>query len=83
MKSFLQNSEIEMYSTNNEEKSVSSERLIRTFKNKIYKNRTSDWKNLYINKLDNIVVRYSNTHHTIIKMKPVDVSSNRCFKSAK
>ena len=83
MKSFLQNSEIEMYSTNNEEKSVSSERLIRTFKNKIYKNRTSDWKNLYINKLDNIVVRYSNTHHTIIKMKPVDVSSNRCFNSAK
>ena len=42
MKSFLQNSDIEMYSTNNEGKSVSSERLIRTLKNKIYKNRTSD-----------------------------------------
>ena len=83
MKSFLQNSDIEMYSTNNEGKSVSSERLIRTLKNKTYKNRTSDWKNLYINKLDDIVVRYSNTHHTIIKMKPVDVNSNKCFNSAK
>ena len=83
MKSFLQNSDIEMYSTNNEGKSVSSERLIRTLKNKIYKNRTSDWKNLYINKLDDIVVRYSNTHPTIIKMKPVDVNSNKCFNSAK
>ena len=83
MKSFLQNSDIEMYSTNNEGKSVSSERLIRTLKNKIYKNRTSDWKNLYVNKLDDIVVRYSNTHHTIIKMKPVDVNSNKCFNSAK
>ena len=83
MKSFLQNSDIEMYSTNNEEKSVSSERLIRTLKNKIYKKRTSDWKNFYINKLDDIVVRHSNTHHTIIKMKPVDVKSNKCFNSTK
>ena len=37
MKSFLQNNNIEMYSTHNEEKSVVAERFIRILKNKIYK----------------------------------------------
>ena len=36
MKSWLQDSGIEMYSTNNERKSVVNERFIRTLKNKIY-----------------------------------------------
>ena len=35
MRSFLQNSDIEMYSTHNEGKSVVSEKFIRTLKNKI------------------------------------------------
>ena len=35
MKSFLQNNNIEMYSTYNEGKSVNAERFIRTLKNKI------------------------------------------------
>ena len=55
MKSFLQNIGIEMYSTHNEEKSVIAERFIRTLKNKIYKYMTSISKNVYIDKLDNIV----------------------------
>ena len=37
MKSFLQNNNIEMYSTKNEEKSVVDEKFIKTLKNKIYK----------------------------------------------
>ena len=37
MKLFLQNNDIEMYSTHNEGKSVVAERFIRTLKNKIYK----------------------------------------------
>ena len=37
MKSFLQNNNIEMYSTHNEEKSVVAGRFIRILKNKIYK----------------------------------------------
>ena len=37
MKSFLQNNDIKMYSTNNDGKSVIAERFIRTLKNKIYK----------------------------------------------
>ena len=40
MKSWLEKSDIEMYSTCNEEKSVVAERFIRTLKNKIYKYMT-------------------------------------------
>ena len=44
-----------MYSTHNEGKSAVSKRFIRTLKNKIYKHMTSTSKNVYIDKLDNIV----------------------------
>ena len=55
MKSWLEKNDIEIYSTNNEEKSVITERFIRTLKNKIYKYMTSLSKNVCIDKLDNIV----------------------------
>ena len=48
-----------MYSTNNEGKSVFAEMFIRMLKNKIYKYMTSISKNVYINKLDNIVDEYN------------------------
>ena len=50
-----------MYSTNNEGKSVVAEEFIRTLKNKIYKYMTSISKNVYIDKLDDIVNKYNNT----------------------
>ena len=62
-----------MYSTNNEGKSVVAERFIRTLKTKIYKYMTAISKNVYIDKLDDIVKEYNNTYHTSIKMEPVDV----------
>ena len=65
-----------MYSTHNEGKSVTAERFIRTLKNKIYKYITSISKNVYIDKLDDIVNQYNNKYHTSIKMKPVDVKDN-------
>ena len=37
---------------------------------------TSVSKNVYIDKLDNIVNEYNNTYHRTIKMKPVDVKDN-------
>ena len=61
-----------MLSTHNEEISVVAERVIRTLKNKIYKYMTSISKNVYIDKLDDIVNKYYNTYHSTIKMKPVD-----------
>ena len=76
MKSWLKDNGIEMYSTHNKAKSVAAEIFITTLKNKIYKNMTSISKNVYINKLDNIVIKYNSTYHITLKMKPVDVKSN-------
>ena len=33
-------------------------------------------KNVYIDKLDDIINEYNNTYHKTIKMKPVDVKNN-------
>ena len=62
----LKDNDIEIYSTNNEAKSVVAERFIRTLKNKIYKYMTSISKNEYIDKLDNIVKKHYNTYHKSI-----------------
>ena len=56
LKSFLQNNDIEMYLKHNERKSVIAERFIRTS------------KNVYIDKLDDIINKYNGTYSTI-KMK--------------
>ena len=75
-KKWLKDNDIEMYSIHNEGKSVVAERFIRTLKTKIYKYMTSVSKNVYIDKLDDIVNEYNNTYHRTIKMKPVDVKDN-------
>ena len=69
MKPWLEKHDIEMYSTHNEGKSVVAERFIRTLKNK------SIWisKNVYIDKLDDIVNKCNNTNDRTVKMKPADV----------
>ena len=76
MKPWLEKNDIEMHSTNNEEKSVTAERFIITLKNKIYKYMTSISKNVYIDKLDDIVNKYNNTYHNTIKMKHDGVKSS-------
>ena len=75
MKSYLEKYDIEMHSTHDEGKSTVLKRLIRTLKSKIYKYMTAVSKNVYIDKLDDIVDEYNNTYHRTIKMKPVDVMS--------
>ena len=62
-----------MYSTYNEGKSVVTERLIRTLKNKIFKYMTAISKNVYFDVLDDIVSKYNNTVHRTIKIKPIEV----------
>ena len=83
MTSWLKKNDIEMYSTHNEGKSVVAERSVRTLKYKIYKYMTSISKNVYIDKLDDIVNKYNNTYHTTIKTKPVDVKSRTHIESSK
>ena len=54
-KKWLKDNDIEMYSIHNEGISVVAERFIRTLKTKIYKYMTLISKNVYIDKLDDIV----------------------------
>ena len=66
-----------MYLIHNERKSVSAERFIRILKTKTYKYMTSISKNVYFQKLDDLVNEYNNTYHKTIKMKLVDVKDKR------
>ena len=75
-KSWLQDNGIQIYSTKNEERFFAAERFIRNQKSKIYRNMTPISKELYIDKLDNIVNKCNNTYHTTIKMKPIGVKLN-------
>ena len=75
-KKCLQDNDIAMYLTHNADKSVVAERFIRTIKNMIYKYMTSVSKNVYIDKLVDILDKYNNTKHMAIKMKPIDVKDN-------
>ena len=83
IKSWLEKNDTEMYLTHNERKSVVTERFLRTLKNKTYKYMTSVSKNLYIDKLDDIVNKYNNTYDSTINVKPVDVKSNTYLNSGK
>ena len=72
-----------MCSIRNEGKSVVTERFIKTLKTKTYKYMTSVSKNIYIDKLDDIVGAYNNIYHRTIKIKPVDIKDNPYIDSKK
>ena len=65
---------IELYSTENEEKSRLAERWIRTMLEKIWKYFSANSTNVYINALSDLVREYNNTRHSSIKMTPVNAS---------
>ena len=74
MEAWLEKNDIEMYSTHNEGNSVVAEMFIRTLITKIYKHMTSTSKDVYIDKLDEIVDNHNNTYHRTIKINPVDLN---------
>ena len=76
MKPWLQDNYIEMYSRNNDWKSVVAERFIRTLKDKFYKYMTPVSKNVYIDKVDDIVYKYINKFRITVETKPADVKSS-------
>ena len=82
VKSWLEKNDIEMYSAHNEGKSIAAEILIRSLKNEIYKYMNTISKNVYIDKLDDIVNKYNNTYHSTTKTNPVDVKP-RAYKVKK
>ena len=72
-----------MYLTYVEGKSVIGEKVFRTLKNKICKYMTLVSKNLYMEKLPDVVNEYNNTYHSSIKMKPIHVKRNTHIDSSK
>jgi len=65
---------VELYSTENEEKSSVAERWDRTMKEKIFKYFTANSTNKHIDVFDDFVDRYDNTWHSSINMTPVEAS---------
>ena len=65
---------VDIYSTENEEKSSVVERWNRTMKKDLYKYFSANSTNKYIDILDQLVAKYNNTKHSSIKMTPVEAS---------
>ena len=68
---------IEIYSTENEEKSSIVERWIRTMKEKMRKYFTDNNTYTYMDVLPELVEDYNNTVHSSIKMKPIEASKKK------
>ena len=68
---------IEIYSTENEEKSSVVERWIRTMKEKMWKYFTDNNTYTYMDVLPELVKDYNNTVHSSIKMTPIEASKKK------
>ena len=62
-------------------KSVVAKSFIRNLKYKIYRYKTAISKNVYIDKLAQIVTQCNSTIYTSITIKPVDVKSTNYINS--
>ena len=69
--------DVQIYSTENEEKSSVIERWNRTMKEKMFKFFSANSTRRYIDILDELVSRYNNTKHSTIKMTPVQASDKK------
>jgi len=68
---------VDLYSTENEEKSSVVERWNRTMKEKMFKYFTANSTRKYTDILDEFVNRYNNTVHSSIKMTPTEASKRQ------
>ena len=68
---------VQLYSTENEEKSSVVERWNRTMKEKMFKYFSANSTRKYINILDEMVNNYNNTKHSSIKMTPLEASDKK------
>ena len=68
---------IELYSTENEEKSSVVERWIRMMKEKMWQYFTDNNTNHYVDILPDLVKDYNNTRQSSIKMTPVEASKKK------
>ena len=68
---------VELYSTENEEKSSIAERWVRTIKEKMWKYFTDNNTYKYIDVLPDLVEDYNNTVHSSIKLTPKEASKKK------
>ena len=68
---------LNIYSTENEQKSSVVERFNRTMRERMFKYFTANSTNVYIDVLDDLVKRYNNTKHSSIGMTPVEASKDK------
>ena len=68
---------VELYSTENEEKSSIAERWVRTIKEKMWKYFTDNNTYKYIDALPDLVEDYNNTVHSSTKLTPKEASKNK------
>ena len=68
---------VELYSTENEEKSSIAERWIRTIKEKMWKYFTDNNTYKYIDALPDLVEDYNNTVHSSTKLTPKEASKKK------
>ena len=68
---------VQLYSTENEEKSCVVERWNRKMKEKMFKYFSANNTKKYIDILDEMVNSYNNTKHSSIKMTPVQASDEK------
>ena len=69
--------DVQLYSTENEEKSSVVERWNRTMKEKMFKYFSANSTRKYSHILDEMVNNYNNTKHSSIKMTPVEASDKK------
>ena len=77
LKGLLEKHNIQMYSTENEEKSSVCERWNRTIKTKMWKQFIVQGNTMYLDMLPKLVKQYNNTKHSSIKMTPVEASNKK------
>ena len=70
MKDLLEKNNVDLYSTENEEKSSVVERWNRTIKRTMWKYFTTNNTTTYIDVLPEIIAKYNNTYHRSIKCTP-------------
>lgn len=77
VKDLMKSKGVEIYSTENEEKSSVCERWNRTIKTEMWKQFTIQNNTQYLEILPHIVEKYNNRKHTSIKMTPVEASKKK------
>ena len=74
LKDLLEKHNVQMYSTENEEKSCVVERWNRPITTKMWKQFTIQGNTQYLDMLPKLVKEYNNTKHSSIKMTPIEAS---------